>query len=245
MNILNVFLILCMFGSAAATASDIGIGNEVYEVDSTNKNLKISWPGNSALIKGVVGDTGEITRGIAKFDGKKALHYENLASRSQFEAYVTLKRVGDIFLVDCIYGNIRSEQNGALINKAVCDINEKVLADYEKLIYKYSEIWKKNIESVDTSPLMQDPPVVISIEDGFLNGLKILRIYESQDDFDVSSPRTVVQENKLTHDYGRSKVFTVYKKDKLDTPDHIEVVSKDLSEKFESFNYKDLKNLMR
>ncbi|WP_116866624.1 hypothetical protein [Pseudomonas syringae] len=245
MNVLNAFLILCVFSSMSVTAAEIGANDELYEVDSTTKNLKISWPGSSVLIKGVVGDKGEVTRGIAGFDGKKALHYENLASRSQFEAYVTLKRVGDIFLVDCIYGNIRSEQNGALINKAVCGINEKVLADYEKLIYKYSEIWKKNIESVDTSPLMQDPPVVISIEDGFLNGLKILRVYESQDDFDVSSPRTVVQENKLTHDYGRSKVFTVYTKDKLDTPDHIEVVSKDLSEKFESFNYKDLKNLMR
>ncbi|MDO7930431.1 hypothetical protein Q6A51_27045 [Pseudomonas sp. KFB-139] len=247
MNTKIALFMLCVFlGSAHASELVKNAGNEVYEVDKKNtQDLKVSWSGGSTIAKGVIGEKGEITRDLVSFNGKKALHYENLASRTQFEAYVTLKINNNELLVDCVYGNIRSEQNGTLINKAVCGLNEKLIADYEQFIYEYSEVWKGEVALAATKSLMQDPSTPASVEDAVIKDIKISRIYASRDDLIFNLPSTIISQNERTHSFGPKMIFTVFNKSNLKMPDHIEVASERLEAPFEKMGYERLSNFLK
>ncbi|BBN65818.1 hypothetical protein BKM30_09280 [Pseudomonas syringae pv. syringae] len=240
-----IALLSIFFGDAYAAGSVNSSLVESYEVDNKTQGLKVFWPGGSALIKGVVGDKGEITRNLTDFGGKKALHYENLASRSQFEAYLTVKRVGSDVLVDCVYGNIRSEQNGLLINKAVCGLDSKLTADYDQLIYKYSDLWKGEVDSVDISPLLQDPPRDVSIEEARIKGIGLVRVYKVQEELSDSSPTTIVKSGGHSHSFGNSTVFTVFNYPNITTPVYVEVVAKSLESAFDRLDYDKLNNIAK
>lgn len=222
-----IALMLCIFfGNVHADVLEKNSSDELYVVDKkNNQDLRLSWPGGSAVAKGVLGEKGEITRGLVNFNGRKALHYENLASRTQFEAFVTLKRGNNELLIDCVYANIRSEQNGALINKAVCGLDKKLLADYEQTIYQYSEIWKNEIAPSAMVSLIQTPSTPVSIEEASIEDIKILRTYKSREDLKFNVPATMVVRNERSHSFESNVVLTVFQKSSFEKPSYLEVVT--------------------
>lgn len=245
-NKLIVFMICIFFGNVNADVLKKSPDDELYVVDKKNsQDLRVSWPGGSTVAKGVLGEKGEITRDLVNFNGRKALHYENLASRTQFEAFVTLKRRDNELLVDCVYGNIRSEQNGALINKAVCGLDKKLLADYEQVIYKYSEIWKNEIAPTAMTSLIQTPSTSASIEEASIEDIKILRTYRTREDLQFNVPATMVVRNERSNSFESNVVFTVYQKSNLKKPSHLEVATENLESPFEKVDYKKLNEILK
>ncbi|MBI6682078.1 hypothetical protein [Pseudomonas viridiflava] len=245
MKFIRFVVVVFLLGSPLVKAVEKQTSDaDIYVIDKKSQSLRISWPAGKLSLKGVVGEKGEITRDLVDFDGKKALHYENLGVRSQFEAYVTLKRIGHDVYVDCIYGNIRSEQNGALINKAVCDINEKLIPDYENLIYRYSDAWKESVSALDISSLIQEPSNAASIKDGVFNDITVLRVYKSRDSLIDKLPVTVLQKDSLKHELGGDMVFTVYGKSDLNKVTRIEVPPKNLEGVFKRLDYESVNSLL-
>ncbi|MGE8179172.1 hypothetical protein [Pseudomonas fluorescens] len=243
MKINTLVILAALFCAATTNAAEIGndSSGDRYEVDGKTKGLKVSWQGGSLLVKGVVGDKGEVTRDLVGFNGKKALHYENLATATPFEAYLTVKRSDAGLVVDCIYGNIRNNQNGVLINKAVCGLNKKLVANYEDLIYEYSDAWKSSANFAALAPLMEDPATPVRVEEAKIRDLTIVRIYKSQDDLVSTLPTTIVERNSHEHSFGSSTVFTVFDASDLTVPVHIDIASKNLEESFERLDYERLK----
>ncbi|QVW23242.1 hypothetical protein KJF94_25900 [Pseudomonas hormoni] len=244
MSALIFILTLCGAVNTYAAELDKSFSDDLYEVDKRTQGLKVSWSGGSFLARGVIGNKGEITRDLVDFDGRKVLHYENLATSTPFEAYVTVKRGGEGLVVDCIYANIRSNQNGLLINKAVCGLDKKLVANYEQLIYDFSSVWKDSARLVKTSSLMEDPITPATVEEANIKDIKILRIYKTPDDLVSTLPTTIVRRDMNEHSFGANMVFTVFNAADLIVPVYVEVASKNLEARFERLDYKKLNALL-
>lgn len=197
--------------------------HDVYLADVDAQSLTVTWSGGSKTIKDVVGSQGETTRELVEFNGGKALHYENLASRAPLEAYFTLTRNGAEVLIDCVYTNIRNEQNGVLINKAVCGLERPLAEEYEDLVYEFSDQWKNLTNKVAIAPLLATPPVLLEVEDSTLGGVKLSRTYHSPSDLKFSRPESVVKKDKVSHSFGNSYVFSVYGPRDLISPLYFDV----------------------
>ncbi|MGR6734884.1 hypothetical protein [Pseudomonas chlororaphis] len=205
---------------------------DVYIAESENKALSVTWSGGSKTIEGVVGSEGEITRELIDFDGGKALHYENLASRSPFEAYFTLSRHDSEIVIDCIYVNIRSEQNGILINKAVCGLDRPLAEDYEDAVYEFSDQWKNSTANIVIAQLLKMPPISLEVKESEVGGAEFFRIYKTQKDLSTSVPEAVLKKGAKKYSFGSSLVFSVYKFGDLTSPAYLDISSDDLEKKF-------------
>jgi hypothetical protein len=206
--------------------------HDVYSANVDAQSLTVTWSGGSKTIEGVVGSRGESTRELVEFNGGKALHYENLASRAPFEAYFTLNRQGAKVLIDCVYTNIRNEQNGVLINKAVCGLNRPLAEEYEETVSEFSDQWKNLTNKVAIAPLLATPPVLVEVEDSTLGGVKLSRTYHSPNDLRFSRPESVVKKDKVSHSFGDSYVFSVYAPGDLISPLYLDVSSGKLDSNF-------------
>jgi len=205
---------------------------DVYLADSKNKVLNVTWSGGSKTIEGVVGSEGEVTRELVDFDGSKALHYENLASRSPFEAYFTLSRHDSEVVIDCIYVSIRNEQNGILINKAVCGLNRPLAEEYEDAVYEFSDQWKNSTANIVIAQLLKTPPMPLEVKESKVGGAEFFRIYKSQKDLSTSGPEAVLKKGAKKYSFGSSLVFSVYKFGELTAPAYLDVSSDGLEKKF-------------
>ena len=209
---------------------------DIYIENQKTKNLTVSWPGGSKTVKGVVGSQGETTRMLVTFNGNKALRYENLASSSAFEAYFTLIRHGNYIFVDCIYANVRNEQNGMLINKAVCGLKKPLTENYDDLVYEFTDEWKSSTAEVTIDSLLKNPPVPLDIEEADFGGVKLSRIYKTQENFNFTTPETLVTKGSKQYSFGVNSVFLVYRVDSLKSPAYLDVSSSDYSDEFVRFD---------
>jgi hypothetical protein len=217
---------------AALTNFVLASQGDVYVADSKNKTLSVTWSGGSKRIEGVVGSEGEITRELVDFDGGKALHYENLASRSPFEAYFTLSRHDNEIVIDCIYVSIRNEQNGILINKAVCGLDRPLAEEYEDAVYKFSDQWKNATANIVIAQLLKTPPMPLEVEESKVGGAELFRIYKAQKDLRTSVPEAMLKKGAKKYSFGSSLVFSVYEFGELTSPAYLDVSSGGLEKKF-------------
>ena len=243
----NLFVLLFIglsFSVSAAEKATVSAG-DVYEVDESTQSLKISWSGGSKIVDGVIGDKGEVTRDFVDFNGTKALHYENLASSTPFEAYFTLGRQGDNVVVDCIYANIRNDRNGILINKAVCDLNRPLAEDYEESIYEFSDEWKNATGKVSIESLGKTPAVALNVDEAQYKDIHLVRTYKSQDDLVSKSPLVTVKQGSIQHKFNDGAIFSVYKASDLISPQYLEVAEKGIEKAFTRYDYEGLKALLK
>ena len=232
----NLFVLFVLLSASVTVASE-----DLYEVNGQNQGFKVSWSGGSLVIDDVLGDKGQITRDLIDFNGGKALHYENPTTKSHFEAYLTISRVDAGVVIDCIYGDMRNNMNGLLINKAVCGLNKKLEPGYEDLIYKYSNTWKGTADLTVLTRWIEAPTSPIKIEEASFKDLTIARIYTTLDDLIWSLPTTVVEGGGHEYSFGGDIVFTVFNARDLKFPGYIEVVNGSLAAPFGRLAYEGLK----
>jgi hypothetical protein len=235
-NLFALLFIGLSFTVSAAEKATVSAG-DVYEVDEATQSLKVSWSGGSKIVDGVIGDKGEVTRDFVDFNGTKALHYENLASSTPFEAYFTLSRQGDNVVVDCIYANIRNDRNGILINKAVCDLNRPLAEDYEESIYEFSDEWKNATGKVSIEAL--------NVDEAQYKDIHLVRTYKSKGDLVSKSPSVAVTQGSIRHQFSSGTIFSVYKVSDLKSPRYLEVAAKGIEESFTRYDYEALKALLK
>ncbi|MHC8359300.1 hypothetical protein ACYZUA_03070 [Pseudomonas sp. LS2P72] len=243
----NLFVLLFIglsFTVSAAEKATVSTG-DVYEVDEATQSLKVSWSGGSKIVEGVIGDKGEVTRDFVDFNGTKALHYENLASSTPFEAYFTLSRQGGNVVVDCIYANIRNDRNGILINKAVCDLNRQLVEDYEESIYEFSDEWKNIAGRISIESLNRTPSVALNVDEAQYKDIHLVRTYKSQDDLVSKSPSGAVKQGSTQHQFNSDVIFSVYKASDLKSPQYLEVAEKGIEKTFTRYDYESLKALLK
>ncbi|WP_321864798.1 hypothetical protein [Pseudomonas paraveronii] len=226
------------------SAQQLSSQQDIYVVNQKAKNLTVSWSGGSKTVEGVVGSQGETTKALVTFDGKKALRYENLASSSAFEAYFTLVRHGNDIFVDCIYTNVRNNQNGMLINKAVCGLEKPLIEDYEDLVYEFTDEWKNSTAEIDLDPLLKTPPAPLEVEEADFGNVKLSRIYKTQEDLSSSVPETVINNGSKKYSFGMGLVFPVYRFGNLSSPAYLEVSAGDSSKKFIRYDAASLSELL-
>ncbi|QAY83490.1 hypothetical protein [Pseudomonas arsenicoxydans] len=243
-NLFALLFIGLSFTVSAAEKATVSAG-DVYEVDEATQSLKVSWSGGSKIVDGVIGDKGEVTRDFVDFNGTKALHYENLASSTPFEAYFTLSRQGDNVVVDCIYANIRNDRNGILINKAVCDLNRPLAEDYEESIYEFSDEWKNASGKVSIESLGKTPAVALNVDEAQYKDIHLVRTYKSKDDLVSKSPSVAVTQGSIRHQFSSGTIFSVYKVSDLKSPRYLEVAAKGIEESFTRYDYEALKALLK
>lgn len=206
--------------------------HDVYSADIDAQSLTVTWSGGSKTIEGVVGSQGETTRQLVEFNGGKALHYENLASRAPYEAYFTLTRHGAEILIDCVYTNIRNERNGILINKAVCGLERPLADEYEEVVSEFSDKWKDSTNKVAINSLLATPPQSIEVEDSVVGEMKLYRIYRTPDELKFSPPESIVKKDSSRHSFSTHYVFPVYSPKDLVNPLYLDVSSEKLDSSF-------------
>ncbi|MGF6327981.1 hypothetical protein ABH909_000859 [Pseudomonas sp. BS3782 TE3695] len=247
MKKINLFALLCISLSVTVSAAEKATvsAGDVYEVNEETQSLKVSWSGGSKVVDGVVGDKGEVTRDFVDFNGTKALHYENLASSTPFEAYFTLSRQGDSVVVDCIYANIRNDRNGILVNKAVCDLNRPLVEDYEESIYEFSDEWKNTTGKISTESLGNTPAVALNVDEAQYKDIHLVRVYKSQDDLVSKSPSVAIKQGSSQHQFDSGTIFSVYKASDLKSPQYLDVAAQGIEKAFTRYDYEGLKTLFK
>lgn len=237
-----VIVVLAALTNCALADSSVSLPDS-YLADSKTKTLIVNWKGGSKTIENVVGSEGESTRELVDFNGVKALHYENLATRSSFEAYLTLKRIDGEITVDCVYTNVRNEQNGILINKAVCGLNRPLAEEYEDSVYEFSDEWKSATGNVVVAPLFKTPAKPVEVNESSVGGVKFFRVYKSQEDLSTSLPEAVLKNGEGRYTFGTKLVFSVYEAGDLSSPVFLDVSSGSLGKPFVRYDPAALKKL--
>ncbi len=227
---------MLVFLSNAVIANEVVEQEDIYSANPEGKSLTVTWSGGSKTIAGVVGGLGETTKALVEFDGGKALRYENVASRSLFETYFTLFRRGDDILIDCIYANVRNEQNGILINKAVCGLDLLLAEGYEDAAYEFIDKWKGSTAGISIKSLSKQPPHPLEVYESQLAGVDLVRVYETQDSFSYLLPRALLRKEGVDRSFGTDVVFSVYQVGNFDSPSYWAVSLKDLKNKFSRYD---------
>ncbi|MGE1155489.1 MULTISPECIES: hypothetical protein [Pseudomonas] len=218
---------------------------DIYSVDDKTNSLNITWPGGSKSVAHIVGTEGENTRALIDFNGGKALFYENLASRSAFRTYFTLVRQGREILIDCIYSDVRNDQNGVLINKAVCGLKKPLVEDYEDLAYTFTDEWKKTADAVVIDPLLSNPVSILNVDEADFGATKLRRVYDSLEDLSSSVPETLIDQKTKKHLFGLNPVFSVYQANALNDAVYLDVSSDNIANKFSRYDKASLSDLLR
>lgn len=241
-----VAISICNFVLAGYTfANDLSSTKEdIYTANQDTKVLSVTWSGGSKTIAGVVGGQGQTVRALIDFNGRKAIRYENLASSSAFEAYFTLKRHDNNIFIDCIYTNVRNEQNGILINKAVCGLDKPLVEDYEDLVSDYTDAWKDATAKVDIRSLLKSPPVAVDVVEADFNGVELLRNYKVSDNLSSSLPETLIRKGSKKYSFGVGLFFSVYRADSLTTAAYLDVSTGDHSGPFDRYDASSLGKLL-
>jgi hypothetical protein len=226
------------------SAQQLNTQEDIYTENQNNKSLTVKWTGGSKKVEGVVGTQGETIRALVTFNGVQALRFENLASRSAYEAYFTLIRQGDNIVVDCIYANVRNENNGLLINKAVCGLDKPLTKDYEDLVYEFTDEWKSDIFKVAVDSVLKVPPVPVIVEEADFDGVKLSRIYKAPNDLSFTVPETSISREANTYSFGVRPTFSVYRAGNLHVPAYLDVSSGDYRASFVRLNAESLSVLL-
>lgn len=219
--------------------------NDIYSVDEETNSLNVTWPSGSKSFAHIVGAEGENTRALIDFNGGKALFYESLASRSAFRTYFTLVRQDREILIDCIYADVRNDQNGVLINKAACGLKKPLVEDYEDLAYKFTDEWKKTADVVVIDPLLSNPVSILNVDEADFGATKLRRVYGSQDDLSSSVPETLIYQKTKKHSFGLNPVFSVYRANALNDAVYLDVPSDAMAGKFIRYDKASLSDLLR
>lgn len=232
------FMLIKSFFGGVVFLSNLVMANalveqeDIYSANAEGTSLTVTWSGGSKTIEGVVGSVGETTRALVEFDGGKALRYENLASRSLFETYFTLIRRGDEIFIDCIYANVRNEQNGILINKAVCGLDLLLAEGYEDAAYEFTDKWKASTAGISIESLSKQPPQSLEVNESQVAEVNLVRVYETQDSLSYLMPRALLRKEGVDRSLGTDLVFSVYQIGNLDSPSYWAVSLKDIKNKF-------------
>lgn len=200
---------------SATTTIKLEKNNQTEEYSETVKggSLEIKWGANSRTFPAALGRTGETYRALIKFNKWPAIFYENSASSTSFRVYYTIKIKNDTPIIDCMYSNIRNAQNGTSIRKAICNLEKPLARDYQELIYKYSDKWIDEYNSINLEQLTANKPKPLNILVGNLDGAQIILRYDSLDDLISETPRTLVIQGNKSRDLGTGNIYFVYDAD--------------------------------
>ena len=186
---------------------------ETYQANSQAGTLDVKVGGTSKRFDNLLGSDGGIYRGLVRFNGGPALFYETTASSTSFTVYYTLKIKGQVPVIDCLYGDIRNAQNGVSIRKSVCNLDAPLKADYQDLVYRYSDVWIRETNPVSFEPIMAEPSQPVDVLVGNLNDVQVALRYSSMDDLMSAAPSTWLTQAEHSHDLGKGSVYFVYDAD--------------------------------
>ena len=234
--LIKTTLLVFVFLSNAVMANESVEQKDIYSANPEGTSLTVTWSGGSKTIEGVVGSVGETTKALVGFDGGKALRYENLASRSMFETYFTLIRSGGEVFIDCIYASVRNEQNGILINKAVCGLDLLLAEGYEDAAYEFTDRWKDSTAGISIESLSKQPPHPLEVYESKIAGVDLVRFYETQDSLSYLMPRALLRKEGVDRPFESDFVFSVYQIGNLDAPSYWAVSVKDIKSKFSRYD---------
>ena len=243
----NLFSLLFIGLSATVSATEKvpSSSGDVYEVSAENQSLKIIWAGGSQTVDGVIGDKGEVTRDLVDFNGARALHYENLASATPFEAYFTLSRQKDRAAIDCIYTNIRNDRNGILISKAVCGLEKPLTEGYEDSIYAFSDAWKNATGTISITSLSKTPAIPLNVDEAQYKDIHLVRTYKAQSNLLSEAPSVAIKKGSTQHQFVVNTIFSVYDVNDLKSPKYLDVATKGIENSFTRYDYAGLKALLK
>ena len=236
-----ILLVALPFNTMAAVVKGDG-GN--YIASSQGPNLQFKSGNETILVPNVIGNEGENSKVLVAFDGGAALYYDNVAGRSLYEVYFTLRHSGKKIKIDCIYLNARNGMNGMLISKAVCGLNKDLDENYTELMSRYSDAWMSAVGKVDIQGLIGSPSVPVSLTDAVWSDIAIVRTYNDVSSLSDTLPDTTVKSESKFHSFGKVPAYIVYQLPDEITPAFI-AISDDRGEApFKIYDYAGLKSLL-
>lgn len=187
--------------------------SEIYLINKKTGALDVTIDGTSKRFDNLLGSDGGTYRGFAPFNGGPALFYENTTSSTSFAIYYTLKLKDRNPVIDCLYSDIRNARNGTSIRKAICNLDATLKDDYANLVYRYSDAWIHETNSVNFEPIMTEPSQPVDVFIGSLGGIQVVSRYSSMDDLMSATPSTWLIQDKKSHNLGKGLIYFVYDAD--------------------------------
>ncbi|MCZ4320521.1 hypothetical protein [Pseudomonas anguilliseptica] len=212
-----LLLMLVLATPAQAQAKPLNFdrsGNtETYRADMKTGELTISWGTETKVFADIVGYAGQTSRALVSFNGAPALTYENAGSNTHFEVFYTLALKNKAPVIDCVYGNIRSGQNGASIRKAVCNLDKPLSSEYQELTFAYSNKWIDASNAVSLQSVMAEPSQVVDAPVGRLGEVDLVLRYDSLDVLLSATPKTIATASGKTYEVSSGNAYFVYDAD--------------------------------
>lgn len=185
----------------------------VYSFKSIDGNLEVTGNGKTFRLENAIGSSGETYRDLVNFNNSPSLYYENTASSSAPIVHYTLSIKNDQPIIDCLYGDLRNPRNGISIRKAVCELEEPLYPDYQDIIYRFTDKWITETNSLNISNLQTNPNQPLTVSMGYLGAIEVSMHYSSLDDLLSGTPNTWLIKDGESYDLGKQRVYFVYNKD--------------------------------
>jgi hypothetical protein len=236
-------LILLVVGLSNIASAETPVSVGKYAVHS-GRDLQYISANKTITVKNVVGDEGENSKILVKFNGGAALFYANMATAAQYDVYFTLKVEDDIIRIDCVYFNARSDMNGALVSKAVCGLNKKLDRDYVGTVSQFSDKWFSAVSKVNTRTILNRESSYVDISDAEWSGVDILRRYKSESDLTGNSPELLIKSTSGFYSFGAVSAYTIYQSPDLSAPAGLAIVPEINGAEFHVYTHDNIQQLL-
>ncbi len=134
----------------------------IYGYDKFNNEIYAQFGHEIKKMKFIIDYENNPSYSFDFFSGAPAIVSDG-RSLHDFTAYATLEYKDNQFHIDCLYYNVKSKKNGILIKEGMCGLNTPVPQNYAEYIEgKITDI-ENNIDSYDTSLILNGKVKHISI----------------------------------------------------------------------------------
>lgn len=137
--------------------------------------------------------------------------------------YYTLKADAHGAYIDCAYVDGRNPMNGAGVLAGMCDLDEKIVEDFQSIAQDYSNKWKDSVFGFNTRPML-DHNAGAEFLLGRIGKIEVYDQYPSVDALFGAKPEKYIKTGSGCYYFKQKLAFLVYNKAQPDKPVYLDVI---------------------
>ncbi|MEX6667015.1 hypothetical protein [Pseudomonas sp. W2-17] len=137
--------------------------------------------------------------------------------------YYTLKAGAHGAYIDCAYTDGRNSMNGAGVLAGMCDLDEKIVENFQSIAQDYSNKWKDSVYGFNTRSML-DHKTGAEFLLGKIGKIEVYDQYPSVDALFGARPEKYIKMRSGCYYFKQKQAFLVFNKAQPDKPVYLDVI---------------------